>query len=625
MCGIVGVYNCTSKNLIDHAVLKDMCDMITHRGPDDGAIFIDQEYHIGLGHRRLSIIDLSTGSQPMSNSKENIWIVFNGEIYNYPELKSELTEKGYKFKTTSDTEVIIYLYQEYGEDALCRLNGIFAFAIFDKTKNCLLIARDYFGVKPLYYAFHNGDLIWGSEMKVIINCEFFKREISFDALNSFLTFRYNPSPQTLFKNIQKLYPGHFLKINADGKSEIKSFSKYSPNTNHTISEADAIIQYQYLLEKAIKRQMLSDVPVGLLLSGGVDSAVIGYLMKSFSKEKVKTFTIGFQGRGDFNELDDARETARYIDSAHFEITITQKEYLDFFYKSFFYIEEPIAEMTIPALYYVSKLASEHVKVVLAGQGADEPLAGYKRYFGEQQINRYSILLNLLPLHAIANLFPRNERFKRAAFSSQFINEIERFLAIYTIFTPIEKNKLLNPDIKHLIKNVDLELIRRLYDETQELKDSLSKMLYIDTRMSLSDNLLLFGDKMSMANSLEMRVPFLDIELIQFIESLPSSMKLRGRTHKYIHKKAVKKWLPDEIIYRKKRGFDTPMDMWLQHDFANEARDLFNDSSSAARKYFNIKFINEMLDSHQNRKENFQRKIFTLLSFEIWHKTFFEKN
>jgi asparagine synthase (glutamine-hydrolysing) len=625
MCGITGIYNYSSKEKIDHAALKNMCDIIIHRGPDEGAVFIDQGHHIGLGHRRLSIIDLTTGSQPMSNANESIWIVFNGEIYNYPELKKELIAKGYKFRTTSDTEVIIYLYEEYGESAFYRLNGIFAFAIFDKTKNCLVLARDHFGVKPLYYSFHKGNLLFGSEIKTIISNNSFAREMDFEALNSFLTFRYNPAPQTLFKNIKKLYAGHYLKISLTGEPELKSFWNYSPEINSGISEKEAIAQYQGLLESAVKRQMISDVPVGLLLSGGVDSAVIGHLMQSFSKEKIKTFTIGFAGKGDFNELADARASAKYIGSEHFEVTISQKEYLDFFYKSFYYTEEPIAEMTIPALYYVSKLAASKVKVVLAGQGADEPLAGYKRYFGEQQISKYSQLLNYLPMQSFAKLAPRSERLRRAAYASQFTNEMERFLAIYTIFTPEQKEHLLNKDVKQQTRNVDLELIKRLYDQASGLKDSLAKILFIDTRKTLADNLLLFGDKITMANSLEMRVPFLDVELIKFVETLPSEMKLKGGVHKYIHKTAVKKWLPDEIIYRKKRGFSTPMDTWLQTDFAKEAGDLFNDSNSACRKYFNIEFINEMLNKHQNRKENFQRNIFALLSFEIWHKTFFERN
>jgi asparagine synthase (glutamine-hydrolysing) len=622
MCGITGVFN-FSKRGVNETALKSMCESISHRGPDGDGLYVDQDRGVGLGHRRLSIIDLTLGHQPMANANESIWIVFNGEIYNYLDLKKELQKDGFSFKTTSDTEVIIYLYQKYGEKGFARLNGIFSIGIYDKAKNCLVLARDHFGVKPMYYAFTSSGIVFGSEVKTILKQGEISPELDLGALDTFLTFRYNPSPQTLFKGIHKLYPGHYLKINADGKTERAAFYTNKPKQNAGISQTEAVEKYQFLLEQSVKRQMMSDVPVGLLLSGGVDSAVIAYLMQGTSNEKIKTFTIGFEGKGDFNELDDARETANLIGTDHYETTITQKEYLDFFYKSFYYTEEPIAEMTIPALYYVSKLAARHVKVALAGQGADEPLAGYKRYFGEQQINKYFHLLNALPMQQLASLLPRNERIKRAAYASRFANDLDRFLAIYTIFTPEQKTSLLRDDIKSLALGDNRTLVKRLFDETGGLPDSLSKILYIDTRMSLSDNLLLFGDKMSMANSIEMRVPFLDVELIEFIETLPPKLKLRDRTHKFIHKEAVKKWLPDRIIYRKKRGFATPMDQWLQNDFSNVARELFNDPASASRRYFNLGYINTMLDQHQKKKENYQRNIFALLSFEIWHKSFFE--
>lgn len=623
MCGIAGIFNYRTRESIDPVLLTGMCEIITHRGPDDVGYYLDQEAGLGLGHRRLSIIDLTTGNQPMSNAREDIWIVFNGEIYNFPELKRELQGKGYDFRTTSDTEVIIYMYEEYGEKGFERLNGIFAFAIYDKRKCYLFLVRDHFGVKPLYYMFTEGKLLFGSEIKAILQSASIKKELDFEAFNSFLTFRYNPSPQTLFKDIKKLQPGHYLQVSTEGNVKLNSYWNHIPETNNHISESEAIEEYQRLFSNAVHRQMVSDVPVGLLLSGGVDSAVIGYLMQENTSEKIKSFTIGFPGKGDFNELDDARITAKRIGSEHYDLTITQKEYLEFFYKSFWYSEEPIAEPTIPALYYVSKLASQHLKVVLGGQGADEILAGYHRYIGAHYICKYASVLQKLPLNTISSLIPRNERLKRAAYASRFPNELQRFLGTYTIFTPLQKEYLVLPEVKKRLHNVDESLVENLYSQTSMLDDSLSKILFIDTRMSLSDNLLLFNDKMTMANSLEMRVPFLDIEFVKFVESLPSRLKLNGLSRKYIHKKAVEKWLPKEIIYRKKRGFSTPMDEWLQKDFAKTAKNLFNKKDSACRKYFNLNFINRMIDQHQNRKEDFKRHIFLLLSFELWHKTFFE--
>ncbi len=645
MCGICGAWN-TSGLGIDPTFLITMRDSMAHRGPDGaGCILFPKDTGIkpilyervgeiprmnfstscpvGLAHRRLSIIDLTSGDQPMTNEDQTIWIVFNGEIYNFRELRREFEARGHIFRSSSDTEVILHAYEEYGAACPSHLNGIFAFAIWDIKRRQLLLARDHFGVKPLYYTVTNNGLVFASEIKAILRHPDVRRVLDFEAFNSFFTYRYNPSPQTLFKGIKKLIPGHYLKISLTGRIDLESFWKYVPKHDLKIAEEEAISEYQRLLEQAVGRQMISDVPVGLLLSGGVDSAAIGYLMQNHTPENIKTFTTGFPGVGDFNELEDARETAHFIHSDHYDITITQEQYMDFFFESFYYTEEPIAETTIPALYFVSKLAANHVKVVLAGQGADEPLAGYKRYFGEYYLNKYSKILRALPLEKLVKWLPRNERIRRAAYASQFDNEKDRFLGIYTIFTPEQKARLFNDDVKKKTSDVDAILMERLYDQCHGLQDSLSKLLFIDTRMSLSDDLLLFGDKMTMANSLEMRVPFLDVDLVQFLERLSSKFKLKGFTHKYIHKKAVKQWLPKEIINRKKRGFQTPMDNWLQQGFAETVKSLLNERQSSCRRYFNLDYVNEMIDLHKARKQSYQRHLFALLSFELWHRNFFE--
>ncbi len=623
MCGIAGVFNFQSQDTVSEELLKRMCDAIKHRGPDDEGFFIDPVSRVGFGHRRLSIIDLSGGKQPMPNDAEDVWIVFNGEIYNFPELKKELLDKGYVFRNRSDTEVIVNLYKEYGVEAFDRLNGIFAFAIYDKKDRSVILARDRFGVKPLYYWLNKGKVVFASEMKAIFQDESVPKELDTESLDSFLTFRYNPSPQTMFKGVKKLYPGHYLKIELDKGWELKSFTQDSPRIDVRISEQDAVAEYRRLLEAAVKRQMISDVPVGLFLSGGVDSAVLGVLMQKHYKEKINTFTIGFEGQGDYNELEDARVSAKLIGSDHHEMTLSQADYMKFFYESFTVTEEPIAETTIPALYYVSKLAAKHLKVVLAGQGADEPMAGYHRYLGAHFIGKYGNILKALPLGLASKFIPRNERFKRAVYVSRFSGELEKILAIYTIFDPEQKKLLYNGRAHTNGNNVNETITNRLYAEAKDLPDMLSKILYIDTRMSLPDDLLLFNDKITMANSLEMRVPFLDIELVKFLESLPSSMKLKGTQRKYIHKKAVEAWLPNEIIYRKKRGFMTPMDEWLQNDMALTVKKIVNDKASASRKFFDVGYIDRMIDLHRARKENYQRHIFALLSFELWYKTFFE--
>lgn len=623
MCGITGVFEYSSRQPVNRELLIRMRDSMSHRGPDGKGIFLDDENFVGLAHRRLSIIDISGGAQPMASQDGSIWIVFNGEIYNFHELRTELEARGYKFVTNSDTETIIYSYAEYGESVFRKLKGIFSLAIFDKKKKTLVLARDHFGVKPMYYAFHNGRLLFGSEIKAILSDTSFGRRLNFEALNTFLTLRYNPSPQTLFEGVKKLPPGFFLKVGLDGNVELRSYWNNNPIPLADFEEERAIRTYQSLLQEAVAKQMLSDVPVGLMLSGGVDSAVIGRIMQDVSRERIMTFTVGFEGKGDFNELDDARESARYIGSEHFEVQISQEDYLNFFYRSFFFTEEPIAETTIPALYYVSKLAASRVKVVLAGQGADEPLAGYKRYFGEKNLSKYGNIIARLPLQRIARFVPRNERFKRALYSTRFRDDLERFLAIMTIFTPAQKAALIRPEIAREMNDIDLQLVERVYKETGGLKDSLAKILYIDARMLLPDDLLLFGDKMTMANSLEMRVPFLDLDLVGFLETLPSNMKLRGRTHKYIHKRAVTKWLPEKIIHRKKRAFATPMDKWLQNDLGVSAKKMLKDGNLACAQYFNVDYIGHMIDRHINKRENYQKQLFALLSFEAWHKTFFD--
>jgi len=622
MCGITGFWKFNSPGEFDTALINRMVKSIAHRGPDGEGVYADPELNLALGHRRLSIIDLATGSQPMPDESKQLWIVFNGEIYNFRELRSELQGKGHHFLTNSDTEVILAFYKEYGEAAFYRLNGIFAFAIYDIPKRQLVLARDHFGVKPLYYFLDERGLLFGSEIKTILQDRQFTRELDMEAFNSFLTFRYNPSPQTLFKGIKKLYPGHYLKIKAPGNTELKSFWNYQPVTNREIGIREAISGYQELFSKAVERQMISDVPVGLLLSGGVDSAAIGMLMQQHAAEKIKSFTIGFEGNGDFNELADAKRSSEIIGSEHYEVIIGKEEYLDFFWRSFEYTEEPIAQTSIPALYYISKLAAKHVKVVMAGQGADEPLAGYRRYLGEKLLAGNQTLLSMLPLNTLSKLLPRSEQVRRLAFSSGISNELERFLAIYSIFTPEQKRGLVKAEVLATMPDDDLNLIGRIYKNAESLEGSLNKILFIDTRMSLSDNLLIFGDKMAMASSLEMRVPFLDVELIKFVESLPASYKLKGLTHKYIHKEAVTKWLPKEIIYRKKRGFATPMDNWLKTGLADKARELFNEPGSASGRFFNLSYVNAMLEAHKTGKACFQRNIFSLLSFEIWYRTYF---
>jgi asparagine synthase (glutamine-hydrolysing) len=553
----------------------------------------------------------------------NYSIIFNGEIYNHSELRGRL-KNSINFKGHSDTESILYYLREFGIDGVKDFNGIFAFAFLDLVKQKLYLTRDHFGIKPLYYYSTKDKLIYGSELKVILNNKAYQKCLNVTALDTFLTFRYNPSPQTLFKGINKLAPAHYLEYNIKGGAKLVRYWSSKPTVNSKIKEGEAIEEYKSLLVNSVKRQLLSDVPVGLLLSGGVDSAVLGYLMSRNVESPINTFTVGFPGVGDYNELPEAREVANLLNSKHYNITIEQKEYMDFFYKSFYFTEEPIAEPTIPALYYVSKLASEHVKVVLSGQGADEPMAGYKRYLGEYFFSKYGRWMPYLPVEFLTKLFPANGTLARGLYASKFAKELDRFIGIYTLFTPELKRNLYQEGALGIGNKDQSYLFESNYQQGEKLPDSLSRLLYLDTRTMLPDNLLLFNDKLTMANSIENRVPYLDIDLVNFVESLPSNFKLKGYKGKYLHLKAAEEWLPASIINRKKKGFVTPVSQWFKSGFSEVLTDLIDSKDSLSKQYLNVGFIKSMLCQHKNKQRDFHRQLFIILSLELWYKFFFNK-
>ena len=501
-------------------------------------------------------------------------------------------------------------------------NGIFAFAFLDIPRGKLYLARDHFGVKPLYYHISDNKLIFASELKVLLRSGV-KKSINLAALDSLLTLRYNPSPQTIFENIHKLNPASYLSYDIV-KHEWKKTEYRKPkyNINTTISETEAAEEWNRLFEAAIKKQLLSDVPVGLFLSGGLDSALVGKIMSKYVNYPINTFTVGFKGEGNYNELEDAKITADLIGSDHSAEFISQDQYLDYFRQSFFHTEEPIAEPTIPALFHVAKMASRKVKVVLSGQGADEPMAGYKRYYGEHLISKYAPLLRIIPYNLARQFLKSNESFQRGIYSLQFKNELERFLAIYQIFTPDLKNSIYNREVIPQVDTQTYQLFEKFYKEVEGKSDSLNQLLYLDTRVMLPDNLLLFNDKMTMAHSIENRVPFLDKDLVSFVESLPVKYKLHGKTRKYLEKQAAKKWLPEEVIHRKKRGFETPIVDWFRNELFDELTTLFNDPDSMASQYFNRESLMRLLQQHKEGKRNLGKQIFILYSLELWYKNFF---
>lgn len=622
MCGICGVFNFKGE-LVDSGLVARMTDAIRHRGPDGDGFFVNGP--IGLGHRRLSIIDLDGGAQPITNEDGTLLIIFNGEIYNFIELREELEHHGHVFKTKSDTEVILHGYEQWGMDCLSRFNGIFAFALWDANARKLILARDHLGVKPLYYSMVGKKLLFGSEIKALLADPDCPRQVDIEALGQLFTLRYVPSPGTLFHNIRKLPPAHFMVADAHGV-QINRYWNWTPQIRQECDEQELISEYQDLVEDAVKLQMRSDVPVGLFLSSGIDSGALLALMTKHAGQPIHTFTIGFEQGERTNETDDAREMAARFGARHHEMIVSAADYRSYYERYLNDLEEPVGNETAAAFYFVSKIASKEVKVALTGQGADEPWAGYHRYLGIKLSEYYGQLPSFLTrglLKRAVDGFASNERLKRGVSSLDEPDVLSRFVKVYSFYDSKMKDSLFQPWIKKIISSNGIEARRALFPLQSRVEnlDPVSQMLFIDTRANLPDDLLMVGDKTAMANSLEARVPFLDHRLVEFIETLPSDLKLRGFKGKYLHKKAIEKWLPKSVVYRKKKGFENPIDQWLRSDMRNYVGDCLLSDNAAVRRYFNPGYIQRLVSDHEAGRQNYLRHIYLLISFELWHQQF----
>lgn len=622
MCGICGMFSLKGEP-IDKELLHKMTSIIEHRGPDGEGYYLSEG--IGLGHRRLSIIDLEGGAQPISNEDNTLHVVFNGEVYNFIELRKELEGKGHSFKTNSDTEVIIHGYEEWGKDCVNRFNGIFAFALWNSGNKSLFLARDHLGVKPLYYIFLKDKLLFASEIKSLLQDKDVTREVDIKSLGELFTFRYVPSPNTLFKDIKKLPPGHWMFCSTNDTIQINRYWNWRPRIIDGRQECAMIETYQGLLEDAIRLQMRSDVPVGLFLSSGIDSGAILAIMSRYVSSPIYTFTIGFEGGEKTNETDDARRMAARFGANHTEMIVGPKDYENYYDRYMWDLEEPVGNETAAAFYFVSRIASKKVKVALTGQGADEPWAGYHRHLGVKLSALYSRLPHSFSeyVNKIVHKLPRSERLKRGVTALHEPDMLARFAKIYSFYSAEMKGKLFQDWVKQEISlkgHEAKEALRHLYSDAKDL-DPLAQMLYIDTRANLPDDLLMVNDKTSMANSIEARVPFLDYRLVEFIEAIPSNLKLKGFRGKYLHKKAVEKWLPKEIINRKKKGFDNPIDKWLRSRMFSYVQDCLLSEQSSVNKYFDKCYIKELISLHNAEKEDYMRHIYLLISFELWHQRY----
>jgi len=622
MCGICGAFSFSGAP-IDRELIGKMTRVIQHRGPDGAGSYVSG--CVGLGHRRLSIIDLSGGAQPISNEDESIQVIFNGEIYNFIELREELIKKGHVFKTESDTEVIVHGYEEWGKNCVLRFNGIFAFALWDVNRRQLLLARDHLGVKPLYYVQLGDLLFFASEIKALLSVPGCPREVDLKSLGELFALRYVPSPDTLFREIKKLIPGHLMVLDRNGVT-VERFWNWKPGTPTQLKEDELVESYQELLEDAVRLQMRSDVPVGLFLSAGIDSGALLAMMSQQSDRPIHTFTIGFEEGESSNETDDARKIAERFGADHSEMIVGPQDYQDYYKRYLWDLEEPVGNESAAAFYFVSLIASRKVKVALSGQGADEPWAGYDRHIGIKVSQLYSRIPRVVTrrmLSPVVERFGRDPKWRRGTVALDEPDVLTRLVKIYSFYSSDMKAKLFQPWMLEQISpdgQDAREALRRLHADVEGL-DPLTQMLYIDTRANLPDDLLMVGDKTSMANSLEARVPYLDYRLVEFIEKLPPSMKLRGFKAKYLHKKAVEKWLPRKVIDQKKKGFANPVYKWLRASMQQYVSDCLLSENAAVGRYFDQKYIRRLVAEHESGRQNYMRHIYLLISFELWHQMF----
>jgi len=622
MCGICGIFDRSGKS-IDPELLDRMTAIIRHRGPDGEGRLVDGQ--VGLGHRRLSIIDVQGGAQPIGNEDGTLQIVFNGEIYNFVELRKELEAGGHRFKTRSDTEVIIHAYEQWGRDCVCRFNGMFAFALWDSRRREVFLARDHLGIKPLYYIDVNGRVLFASEIKALLQDPDCPREVDIEALAELFTFRYVPSPKTLFKGIRKLPPAHRMTISARG-IEVERFWEWVPRLRENYDETELIEKYQALLEDAVRLQLRSDVPLGLFLSSGIDSGALLAIMSKYSSGPVQAFTIGFEGGEKTNEVEDAKALATMFGADHHFMMVAPEDYLKYYENYLWDLEEPVGNETAAAFYFVSKITSQKVKVALTGQGADEPWAGYHRYIGAKLSAVYSRMPKIVtyPIAGLVTRIPgRFERLKRGALSLAEPDMLTRFAKVYSFFSQDMKRQLFKGPMAAQIADDahrSRQALSRLQKDVNHL-DPLTQMLYIDTRANLPDDLLMVADKTSMANSLEARVPFLDYRLVEFVESLSPKLKLNGLTGKYLHKKALEKWLPKNLVHRRKKGFANPIEHWFRTRMRPFVEEYLLTPNAAVARFCDQTYIRRMLDLDRLGREQFRRHIYLLVSFEMWHRTF----
>ena len=628
MCGIAGIVATDQLHADERARLNVMRDVITHRGPDDAGTYCDDQ--AGLVHRRLSIVDLAAGHQPLANEDETIWIAFNGEIYNHEQIRPELEAAGHTYRTRCDTETIVHAYEQWGDACVEHFRGMFAFAIWDQPRRRLLLARDRMGIKPLYWTRRGDRLVFGSEIKAILESGLVAAEANDRAIPELLSTRYVSGEETLFKGIYRLLPGHVLTFER-GVVTTRQWWDVPVGTSRPeiaeLSDADAVAQFRARLEEAVRTRLMADVPLGMFLSGGLDSSAIAALMAGMIDRPLQTFSVAFKQRA-FSELDYARQVATAIKADAHEIVIDDADFFGALPKLLWHEDEPLAHPSSVPLYFVSKLASEHVKVVLTGEGSDELLAGYGKYPRALANWRAGSFWNVAPeplRDFVANtvvprLPARVARYAKRSFLAMPRTPEAMFFDNFASIGLRRQASLLGPRLAGLATADAYSASRAYFDRPNGNSSTLDRLLYTDLKTYLVE-LLMKQDQMSMAASIESRVPFLDHHLVEFATALAPRMKLRGLTTKWILRESVKSILPKEILTRKKMGFPVPFSLWLRGAGAGIARDVLLDSRARQRGVTDPVAVSALIEAHASGAGDAGDALWSLMNLELWYRTF----
>ena len=622
MCGICGIVLHTAVNSVSEDMITNMNNRMVHRGPEAHGIYISN--NIALGHRRLKIIDLAGGVQPMFGPENNIVVVFNGEIYNFKDIRADLEGKGYHFNTNSDTEVIIHAYQEYGERCVDHFRGMFGIAIHDKKIDKIFLIRDRLGIKPIYYYQDADQFLFASEIKPILEVIGKKPKVNLSAMDFYISVGYVPGKNTLFENIYKLEPGHTLSF----ENNTLTTSQYWNLEDTPASETDfdqALVDFERIATESIKLRLQSDVPLGAFLSGGLDSSVIVALMDKLSPEPVNTFSVGYKDEPESNELEYAKIVANHFNTNHHEYILEPLDFFNSLDLLLEHTEEPIVESAAVALYQISKLAKEHVTVILSGEGGDEILAGYPLHQISPKIDKLYKIARWIPSPIKSLISKLISHHEKASKYWDWINLPleQRYQSISNdVTSSIKKKMYRSPDLINA-HDQNCKYFSDLF-KTMSKGTQLRKMTYVDIKTWLPDDLLVKADKMTMAASLELRVPFLDHKLLEFATSLPDQFRLNGDQGKFLLKKFAKKLLPKSIIYRKKKGFPVPIASWFRGKLYEKTREILLDELTLSRGYFQPEYVDKLLKVHKSGKQDLSRRIFTLLNIELWHRKYIDE-